>query len=172
MVNVDLIEIVGGWVENWCWNWWVVVVRHWCSRYRWMIRFRYREGICWSRGVGRNRYRWYGLWMICINNWCRWMVRFRYYRWMYRYRWRWRRYWSWWVGYRWLIRGRWRMRGRYRYRCWWEWNRWLVRGRWRRRMRSRYRARVWMVMQVWWWLHWLPNSKTDKGLNHVVSVLG
>ena len=149
MVNMDLIEIVRGWVENWCWNWWMVVVRHWCSRYRWMIHFRYREGICWSMGVGRNRYRWYGLWMICINNWCRWMVGFRYCRWMYRYRRMWRRYWSWWV-----------------------WNRWLVRGRRRRRMRSRYRARGWMVMQVWWWLHWFPNSKIDKGLDHVVGVLG
>ena len=95
VVNVDLVEIVGGWVEDRCWNWWMVVVRHRCSRYRWMISFRYRKGVCRSRG--RNRYRWYGLWMICIDHWCRWMVRFRYCRWMYRYRRMWHRYWSWWA---------------------------------------------------------------------------
>ena len=107
MVNVDLIEIVGGWVENWRWNWWMVVVRYWCSRYRWMISFRYRKGRCsnwwvvWSRyrwlisfwyregkcrswGVVRNRYRCgYGFWMIYINHWNRWVLCFRYWsRWM------------------------------------------------------------------------------------------
>ena len=61
------------------------------SRYRWVISFRYREGVCRSRGVVRNRYRWYGFWMICINHWNRWVwVCFRYWG-----RWMWCRYWSW-----------------------------------------------------------------------------
>ena len=38
-------------------------------------------------------------------------------------------------------------------------------------MRGRCRAWVRMVMQVWYWLDWLPNSKIDKGLDHVVGVL-
>ena len=110
-----------------------------------MISFRYREGRCRSRGVLRNRYKCgYRFWMIYINHWNRWVLCFRYWS-----RWMWRRYWSWWV-----------------------WNRWLVRGRWRWRMRGRCRAWVRMVMQVWYWLDWLPNSKIDKGLDHVVGVLG
>ena len=112
VVNVDLVEIVGGWVEDWRWNWWVVVVRYWCSgnrwmvsfryregrcsnwwrvssRYRWMISIRYREGVYRSGGVVWSRHRWNWFWMIGINHWYRWVVHFRYRnRWMYRYRYR------------------------------------------------------------------------------------
>ena len=145
VVDVDLVEIVGCWIEDWCRNRWMVVVWHWCCRYWWMISFRYRkgrsrsrnrgvvsfryrEGLWWGRGLVGSRWRWCRLWMICINHWYRWVVCFGHWRW------------------------------------------WLVRGRERWSIWDRYGGWVWVVMHVGF--HWFTNSKADKGLDHMVGMLG